>query len=74
MLRSKIALGLGWLRAVAQYYIYNYSKVELCSNFQRNLKVWKVKWSWGLDGGARRRKVTITVTIKLSRGIVFKGI
>ena len=36
---SKLGLGLGWLRAVAQGYNYNCNKIELGINFQKNLKV-----------------------------------
>ena len=34
---SNIELGLGWLHAVAQGYIYGYNKIESGSNLQRNL-------------------------------------
>ena len=59
-------LGLGWLRAVARGYNYSSIKIEWWSNFQRNLKSWGIKLGWGLDGGARRHKVTITVPIALN--------
>ena len=63
-LRNKMGLGLGWLRAVAQGYNYNYNKMELWNNFQNNLKSLRINLGWGLDGRARWRKVTITVAIK----------
>ena len=59
---NKIELGHGWLRAVAQ----GCNKTELGINFQMNLNRFGIKLSWGLDGGARWRKVTTTVTIKLN--------
>ena len=37
---NTIGLGLGWPRAVAQDYNYNYNKIESGSNFQNNLKSW----------------------------------
>ena len=69
---NNIELGLGWLRAVAQGYKYNYIKIKLWINFLRNLMSWGVIFGWGLDGCARCRKVTITVTIKYSWGAIFK--
>ena len=68
-----IELGLGWLRAVAQCYSYSYNKIELESKVHKNLKSWVVTFCWGLDCGARRRKVTVTVAIQLV-GIIFKRI
>ena len=59
-------LGLGWLRAVAQGYSCSCSKIELGNNFQRNSNSLEVTLSWGLDGCARWRKVTITVAIQLN--------
>ena len=67
-------MGLGWLRAVAQGYNYNYNKIELVSNFQNNLKSWAVKLGWGLDGCARWRKLTVTATIKFSWRVTFEEI
>ena len=32
---SKLGLGLGWLREVAQGYSYSYAKIELVRNFQK---------------------------------------
>ena len=69
---SKIGLGLGWLRAVAQGYNYIYNKMESGSDFQKNFKSYRIKLGWGLDGCARRRKVTITVAVKLNLGVNFK--
>ena len=69
---TKIGLGLGWLRAVAQSYNYSYNKIELGSNVQNNLMSWGIKLGWGLDGCARWRKVTITVAEKLHWLIIFK--
>ena len=66
-------MGLGWLRAVAQGYTYSYNKIEFGSNFQMNLISLGLQWGWGLDGGARCRKVTITVTINLLCGVIFKN-
>ena len=63
-LKSNIWLGLVCLRAVARVYSHSYSKIELGTNFQKNLMSWGVTLGWGLDGCARRRKVTITVRIK----------
>ena len=57
-------LGLGWLRAEAQVYNYNYNTIDLCSSFQNNVRSWIAKMGWGSDGCARRRKFTIIVTIK----------
>ena len=34
-LRSKLGLGLGWLRAVAHGYSYSHNEIDLVSNFQR---------------------------------------
>ena len=72
----KIELGLGWLRAVAQGYNYSCIRIELGINIQTNLNGLWVKLSWGLDGCARRRKVTVTIAIaiKLSCGVICKGI
>ena len=70
-----MGLGLGWLRAAAQGYNYTYNNIELGSSFQKHcLNNWGVKWSWGLDGCARWRKFTITVTIKLNWKLIFKRI
>ena len=69
---SKLGLGLGWLRAATQGYNYSYSKIDSGSNFQNNLRSWRVKLGWGLDGGALWRKVTITVAIKLNWVVIFK--
>ena len=65
-------LGLGWLRAVAQVYNYNYNKIELVSSFQKNLKNLIIKLGWGLDGYERWRKVTDTVAVKLNCLIILK--
>ena len=65
-LMCKIGLRLGWLRAVARGYTYSYNKMLLGSNFQKNLKVWGIKFGLGLDGCARWHKVTITITTNLS--------
>ena len=70
---SKIELGLGWLRVVAQGYNYSCSKMELVSNFQNNLKSCIVQLGWGVDGCVRWRKVTVTVTIKMCWGKLPKG-
>ena len=70
----KMGLGFGWLRAVAQGYTYNYNKIKLGRIFQNNLKGLHVKCGWGLDGCARWRKVTITVTIQLNWGVILKRI
>ena len=51
-----------------------YTKIELGSNFQKNLNSRDVKCDWGLDGCARWRKVTVTVAIQLSWGMIFKRI
>ena len=67
-------LGLGWLRAAAQGYNYSYNKTKLGSNFQKNFMGLGLNLSWGLDGCARWRKVTLTVTIKWNWVIIFKGI
>ena len=48
--------------------------IEFENNFHRNLKSSGMKWSWGLDGCARWRKLTITVAIKCNWKIIFKGI
>ena len=69
-----MGLGLGWLRAVAQGYIYSYIKIELVSNFHKILRSWGVKLGRGLDGCARWRKVTITVAIKFTWEVIFKRI
>ena len=61
-----IKLQLGWLRAVAQGDNYNYNKIELGSNVQRIANSYTIKLSWGVDGCARSRKVTITVAIQLT--------
>ena len=42
--------------------------------FLNNLNSWKVKWGWGLDGCARWRKVTVTVTIKVNWEVIVIGI
>ena len=72
MFGIKMELGLGWLRASAQGYNYSCSNMELGNNFQRNLMSWGVKLSWGLDGCARWHKVTITVEVRLSWGVISK--
>ena len=61
----------------------------LGGNFQKNVMSWVVKFGWGLDGCARRRnvkiglgldgcaqwrKLTVTVAIQLSWGVIFKRI
>ena len=61
----KGGLGPGWLRAVAQGYNYSCNKMELVINFQKTLQSCLITYGWGLDGCARWRKVTITITIKL---------
>ena len=66
-----MGLGLGWLRAAAQSYNYSYSKLQLGCNFQNNLKRWKVNCGWGLDGCARWRKITGTLKMELSWGVIF---
>ena len=71
-MESNVELGLGWLRAVAQGYTCGYNTIELWSNFQRNLMSCGVKFSWGFDGCARWREVTVTVTIKLKWEVIFK--
>ena len=73
-LGSKLELGLGWLRAVAQGYSSGCNGIKLKNQFERNLTSWGVKLGWGLDGCARWRKVTITVTVKLSWRVIFKRI
>ena len=55
--------GREWLRAVAQGYIYSYNKIELGSNFKKNVKNLGVILRWGFDGYSRLREVTITITI-----------
>ena len=70
----KFGLGLGWLRAVAQGCNYSYNKIKFGCNCQRKLKSLRINLSWGLDGCARWRKVTITVAVKLNLGVIFKGI
>ena len=67
-------LGLGLLRAVAQGYNYSCNTIELGINFQKNAMSFGIKLSWGLDGCARWCKVTLTVAIKLSCVVIFKGI
>ena len=64
-------LGLGWLRAVAPG--YNYDKIEF-GKFQMNLNSFGIKLSWGLDGCARWRKATLTITLKLNCVAIFIGI
>jgi hypothetical protein len=49
--------------AVPKGYKYNYNTIEFGNKFQPNLTSWSLKLVWGLDGCARWRKVTITVTI-----------
>ena len=73
-LGSKIVLGPGWLRAVAQGESYSYSKIHLGINFQTNSRSWIIKLGWGLDGCARWRKVTVTIAVKLNWGVNFKKI
>ena len=48
-------MGLGWLRAVAQGYNYNYSKIELGSNFPRDSMSLGIKSNRSVDGCARWR-------------------
>ena len=69
---DKLELGLGRLRAMAQGYKYSYINIEVVINFQKNLTSCGIKLGWGLDGCARWREVTITITIQLSWGVVFK--
>ena len=64
----------GWLRSVGDGHSYSCSYVELLSNFQYIFKCCGIKLGWGLVGCARRRKVTITVAVKLSWGVFFKSI
>ena len=71
---NKLELGLGWLRAVAQGYNYSYNNIQLGSNFQMNLTSLGIQLDWGLDGCARRRKFTITLTLKLNWGLIFNWI
>ena len=71
---NKMQLGRGWLRAVAQGYNYSYNKIESGSNFQQNLTSLVITCGWGLDGCARWRKVTITVTITVNGEVIFKRI
>ena len=59
---------------MAQGYIYSYNEIELGSIFLKNLNSLGIKLGWGLDGCARWRKVTVTVTIKLSWGAIFKRV
>ena len=47
-------------------------KMELESNFQKNLKNSLIKFSWDLDGCARWRKVTIAVAIQFNWGLIFE--
>ena len=65
-LQRKMWLGFGWLRAVARCYNYSYSKMELWINFQMNFMSCGVQRSWGLDGCALWRNVTVSVTIQFS--------
>ena len=67
-------MGLGRLRAVAQGYSYSYNNIKLRCTFQNNLMSWGLKWDGVLDGCARWRKVTVTVTIKVNWVMIFKGI
>ena len=67
-------LGIGLPRAVAQGFSCSCKKFKLLSNCRRNSKSCGVKLNWGLDGFARWRDVTITVTIELTWGVIFKGI
>ena len=69
-LGNNIKLRLGCLRAVAQGYKYNYNSIELESNFQMNLRRSGITLSWGLDGCAPWRKITITDALK----VIFKAI
>ena len=71
---SNMELGLGWLRAVPRCYNYNYKNCKLGNNFQRNVRRLDVTWNWGVDGCARWRNVTSTVTITYNCGIIYKGI
>ena len=61
----KMWWGLGWLRVVAQGYDYSCNEIKLESDLQKRLNNLEITFGWGLDGCARWRKVTITVTIKL---------
>ena len=55
------------LQLQLQYnYNYNYN--------YKNLKSYNITLNCELDGGARWRKVTLTVTIILSLGLIFKRI
>ena len=72
VLGDKMELGFGWLRAVAQGYIYSYNKNELMSSFQKNLMSWGVQSGWGFGGGARSHKVTIKVNVKWNWKVIFK--
>ena len=48
---NKLGLGLGWPRAVAKGYNYNYNKIELGSNFSKQCKeLGENKLGCGLDG------------------------
>ena len=65
-------MGFVCLRAVAQSYTYIYNDMNLGSNFQRNLQIWAMTWSWAFDGCARRRKVIIIIIIKYSWSLILK--
>ena len=53
---------------------WNWRKYFCYCNVQLNLNSYAITLSWDLDGCARWCKVTITVTIKLTCTIIFKGI
>ena len=55
-------------------YNYNYKKIALRINFHKHLIRLNTTLTWGLDGCARWRKVTITVTIKSNWKVVFQRI
>ena len=40
---NKMELGLGWLRAAARCYNYNYNKIEMGHGFENNLDSWGLK-------------------------------
>ena len=57
-----MGLGLVWLRAVAQGSSYSCNGIELVSIFQKNSRSCLLTVGLGLDGCARWRNVTVTVT------------
>ena len=59
---------------MAQGYSYSCNTIKLGSNFRKNFTSVEVNSGWCLDGCARWREVTITLTIKLNWVIMFKVI